>query len=149
MDYLEQEKEQIIEKLLSENKVKPGQSIDYTYFLELYEPYRDGMSEQDFAGILGISNASYTHIKNKETRARVLKDRLVKLSEEKKKEIIEQLISRNKIKPGQLIDYEEFLKLYESYKELMSEHDFAEILGISYGNYNNIKKRNKGKSIKR
>ena len=47
-----------------------------------------------------------------------------------------------KVQIGQLINYDEFLELYEPYKRKLSEIDFAGILGISYGNYMNIKNKN-------
>ena len=37
------------------------------------------------------------------------------------------------------IDYNEFLRLYEPYKEKFKESEFANILGISYSNLRNIK----------
>ena len=64
MDYIEQEKEKIIEELLKSRKVKAGQSINYAYFKDLYEPYQEKMREIDFAEILGISYSNYGHIKN-------------------------------------------------------------------------------------
>ena len=139
MDYINQEKESIIEELLNSGKVKSGQSISYEYFKELYEQYKEKMAEVDFATILGITYSNYINMKNGGTRAKVLKDRKEELDEEKKKEIIEELLNGGKIKPGQSIDYEYFKELYESYKEKMTEVEFASLLGINYGNYTNIK----------
>ena len=39
------------------------------------------------------------------------------------------------------IDYNEFLRLYEPYKAKLKESEFANILGISYSNWQNIKYR--------
>ena len=41
------------------------------------------------------------------------------------------------------IDYKEFLRIYEPYKEKFKESEFANILGISYRNWQYIK--NKGR----
>ena len=49
-------------------------------------------------------------------------------------------------KPGSLINYAEFLRLYSAYRTEMSETEFAEIIGISYANKNNMK--NKGTNAK-
>ena len=73
MNYIKEEKEKILQELLSSNKIKPEQLIDYKYFLELYETYKDKMSEIEFAKILGISYINYKNIKNKGQRAKVLK----------------------------------------------------------------------------
>ena len=40
---------------------------------------------------------------------------------------------------NKLIYYEEFLELYKPYKDEMTEKEFAKILGIFYGNHNNMK----------
>lgn len=60
--------EEIIKELLQSNKLKRKQSIDYTYFLELYGPYKDMMSEKEFADILGISKHMYYSIKDKRNK---------------------------------------------------------------------------------
>ena len=63
---------------------------------------------------------------------------------------IEQMIMDKLIQQGyakRKIDYQEFLKLYEPYKTEMQESDFANIIGIKYGNYMNM--RRKGKNKKR
>ena len=54
-----------------------------------------------------------------------------------KEEIIKELIESKKIREGQSINYEEFLSLYEPYKDKISEIEFADILGIKYSNYKN------------
>ena len=60
--------------------------------------------------------------------------------EERYKEIREQLIAQGYA--NKHITYSEFLALYELYKEEISEKEFANVLGISYGNWQNIKHRN-------
>ena len=54
-------------------KVQVEQLITYQEFLELYEPYKEEISEIEFAEILGISYGNYLTIKNKETRAKIFK----------------------------------------------------------------------------
>ena len=49
----------------------------------------------------------------------------------KKKRIIEELLKGGLIKPGQLIDYEQFSNLHELYKYLMNEKEFAVALEIT------------------
>ena len=60
--------------------------------------------------------------------------------EERYNEIRKKLIAQGYA--NKRITYKEFLSLYESYKEEMSEKEFASILGISYGNLQNIKYKN-------
>ncbi|MBQ3145467.1 MAG: hypothetical protein IJB90_02685, partial [Clostridia bacterium] len=135
----EEEKQEIIEELLNSGKVKPGQSINYEYFKELYEPHKEQMAELEFAELLGISYRNYMNIKHRGIKTKVLRERIEKISEEEKQEIIEELLDRGKVKPGQSINYESFKELYEPYKEKMTEVEFAELLGISYSSYTTIK----------
>ena len=145
-----EEKELIIQELVSAGKVKIGQSIDYEYFKLIYKPYRDKISEKDFAKILGIKNDNFKNIKSRKGRkAKILKESKSPISEEEKELIIEELLREGKIKPGQLINYEEFKKIYDTYRDKLSEQDFAEILEINITTYRNIKSRRiKNKSIK-
>ena len=150
MSYIAQERDEIIKELLDTKKVRAGQSINYAQFLELYEPYKDIISQQEFAEMLGIRYGNYMHIKHKGTKARILKERKEKISEEKREEIIEELLSTKRVRVGQFIDYSQLLELYEPYTDIMSEQELAGILGIKYDNYKSIKnKRNKNKNIKR
>ena len=137
--------------MLSTKRVRVGQSIDYSQLLELYEPYKEKLNEQDFAEILGISYNNYmTNMKSKGQKARILKERKEKISEEEKEEIIEKLLSTKKVRVGQSISYAQLLELYKPYKEKLNEQDFAGILGISYSKYMSMKnKRNNNKNIKR
>ena len=115
--------------------------IDYTEFLKLYEPYRRKVKESEFASILGISYGNWQNIKHRKQKAVILKKE-DKTDEEKKKlekEIVSELIERGYQNKG--IDYAEFLKLYEPYRIKVKESEFASILGISYGNWQNIKHR--------
>ena len=61
---------------------------------------------------------------------------------------------RNELKKqgyeNKYIDYEEFLELYEPYKTEISERNFADILGISYANWQAIKhKKGRTKILKK
>ena len=116
-----------------------NKSIDYQEFLQLYKLYENEMEEKEFAEILGIAYGNYMAIKNKGTRAKVLKEES-KIQEERKEEIRNNLRKKGYISKS--IDYQEFLKLYKLYEDEMEEKEFAEILGIAYGNYMSIK--NKG-----
>lgn len=54
-----------------------------------------------------------------------------------KEDIIEKL--KKEAYVNKLIDYEEFKKIYEKYKNYYSEKEFAQILGIGYNHYHNLK----------
>lgn len=145
MDFIK-EKEQIIKEILKNKKVKPGDSIDYAQFLELYVPYQNRMTEIKFAEILEIKYDSYWKIKNiKGRKAKILKS--MQVTKEEKQEIVEKIIEKirsGKIKLGDSINYVQFLELYNPYMDIMNEIKFAEILEVNKGNYQAMKnKRNK------
>lgn len=71
MNYIEREKEKIIEELIKENKIRPGQLIDYKYFKEIYEPYKEKMDEKTFAELLGITYPNYMNMKHNGRRVKV------------------------------------------------------------------------------
>ena len=120
-----------------------NKKIDYKDFLSLYEPYKEKFKEDEFASIIGISYANLYNIKNKKQRAKILKQ---EKSEEEQKELeeLKKFIVSDLRKRGytnKKIDYKEFLSLYEPYKEKFKEDEFANIIGISYKNWQSIKNR--------
>lgn len=128
-----------------------GKFINYKEFKEIYMLYgqKSGLGERDFAHIvLRIKTYIYKYIKNNENaRTRILKEE--KLPEEDIKEIINN-VKEDGHSIGQLIDYEEFQKLYEKHSDGLNEKDFAvQILNISEGSYLNLKNgKNKVRILK-
>ena len=142
-DKTDEDREKLEQEIVSEliERGYQNKRIDYTEFLKLYEPYRRKLKESEFASILGISYGNWQNIKHKNQKAIILKKD--KTDEEKKKleqEIVSELIERGY--QNKNIDYAEFLKLYEPYRRKLKESEFASILGISYGNWQNIKHKN-------
>ena len=114
-----------------------NRTIDYLEFKRLYRTYKEEMDEIQFAGILGISYANYMTIKNEKSGAIILKTDTIS------SDIIERLLEDSNIQSviGTGIDYSQFLELYMPYSKFMTEVQFAEAIGISYTNYNNLKRR--------
>ena len=153
-DLSEDEKKELeeLKKFIVSDLIQKGyrnKSIDYKEFLRLYEPYRDKLKESEFASVLGISYSSWQDIKSKGKKAIILKreksDSEKKELEELKKFIVSDLIKKDYA--NKLIYYNEFLRLYEPYKEKFRESEFANILGISYVNLQRIKKQGTKASI--
>lgn len=109
--------------------------ITYDEFLVLYKLYENHLTEQEFADILGMSFYGYKNLK-RGTKARILG--FQKVTEENKQKIAEKLVEQGYT--NKLITYQEFLELYNPYKDEMSDRQFAEILGISYNGLNNLRK---------
>ena len=131
----EERKKEIVENL--SNKGYRGKSISYEKFKELYEPYKKEMIEKEFAQILGVEYDNYMALKSGRQNARILKEKAKEVPEERKKEIVEELIDKGY--KEKLINYEKFKELYEPYKKEMIEKEFAQILGVEYGNYMSLK----------
>ena len=126
----QERKQEIKQELIEKGYTK--KKITYTEFLDIYVPYKDEMQEREFATVLGISYAHFSNMKNKGSRAVILKEKKI-ITQEKKKEIIQYVIEWGYI--NQMITYLEFRELYQPYKTEMKEREFAEIIGISYGNF--------------
>ena len=61
-----------------------------------------------------------------------------------KEQLIKELSDRKLIKIGKSINYKRFEEIHSNGYSHISEYDFAEMLGINSGNFNNVK--NKGKN---
>lgn len=129
----EQRRQEVKEQIKAKGYI--GKFIDYIGFKELYKLYELEMSEQEFAGIIGITYSSYKSIKNQGKRAKLFKQETC--TEERKEEIVKEL--QKKGYEEKLIDYTEFKQFYDLYKTEMSEQEFAETLQIKYANYMHIK----------
>lgn len=128
-------KEEIVKEL--KEKGYENESIYYKEFLSLYKPFSEEMPEKDFAYLLDITDSNYKNMKNKGTRATILKKEQEEITDERKEEIIEELI-KNGHKNG-LINYKQFLSLYKPYSKEMTKQEFANILGIPETNLSNMK----------
>ena len=128
---------------IREELIKQGYAnkhITYSEFLAIYEPYKEEMSEKEFIHVLGISYSNLQSIKHENKKAIILKKKLGK----KTFETFKKLIVSNLIQKGyrnKSIDYNEFLSLYEPYKEKLKESEFANILGMPYASWQNVKNK--------
>lgn len=136
---IENVEKMIIENL--QNKIYFNMSISYSEFLNLYNPYKEIVSEEEFAKILGISYDNLIIMKYRGTRSKIKTSLLEnKVSDERLSQIKETLKSQGL--ENATIDYDKFLQLYEQFKFEMSEPEFAQLIGISYTNWSNMKNAN-------
>ena len=139
MNNFEDLEKRIIKEL--SKKIYFNMSISYKEFLNLYEPYKSIIEEEEFAKILGITYDNWQSIKNRGTRTKIKATRLNKeISDMRINQIIGEI--RSKGFEDTVISYAEFLHLYEAYKTEMSEPDFAQVLGITYTNWSNMRHAN-------
>ena len=110
-------------------------------FDELFRPYSSKLTIEEFGQAVGLSSASYGNLKRH--RATILST--YRPTEERGEEVREELRNLG-YEDGTEITYPEFIDLFNKYQTEMVEIEFAEVLGITYGKYRNMKY--KGKSIK-
>ena len=139
MDYIKKRREEILNHLIENKIVEPGQAINSAFFKEIYFPYQEEISSEEFAKILEIENSSYRTILTQNQNVIILKSMIPKISDEEKEKIINDLIENNKIIPGKLINYKYFQEIYKPYSNLFSEVQFSKLLQIEYHNFTNLK----------
>lgn len=110
-------------------------------FDELFRPYSSKLTIEEFGQAVGLSSASYGNLKR--NRATILST--YRPTEERGEEVREELRNLG-YEDGTEITYPEFIDLFNKYQTEMVEIEFAEVLGITYGKYRDMKY--KGKSIK-
>ena len=135
----EEIRKEVVSKI--DKKGYSNKAITYQEFQELHQEYGKEMTEAQFAHLLGVTESSYKAAK-KGQRMRVLKGR--EISKERQEEIVRKL--KKKGYSNKLITYQQFQELYEEYGKEMTEVQFANLLGVTEGNYQTAK--NKGQRIR-
>lgn len=146
--------EMIIKALIEESIVIPGDKINYSKFLQIYEEARKKhpsisyWSQYAVAKLLGIRKSTFSKFKVEPVNLYILKNYMTKskksyvVSDEERKSIIENLISTRNAKPYEFCNYQRFLELYQGYENI-PEYKFANILDMSDTSFNQIKNHNK------
>ena len=133
-EIIEKEKNEIIATLKKQGNA--NRMINYSQFLILYAQYKQIMSEEEFANIIGINHEALRNMRRKGTRTLILKQQAsAKMNDEIRNKLLQEGYANKKI------DYQEFLELYEQYKNNITEKEFGYIIGMSYSKYKNIKNR--------
>lgn len=152
--------EEMIEKIIEEKLVVPGEKLNYSQFLERLElikknhPATRHFSEYAIAKLLGVSKSNLGSCKNNNTNIIILKKyvkrkKKYKVPEEERIQLVEELIKNRNARPYEYCDYERFLELYRGYEEKYTEKDFYEMLDLTYYDFYEIKKRKGKKRILR
>ena len=137
------EKDEILENIIKKYNLKKAQAIDYAFFNQMYQEYKDQMSDQEFAELLQISKVAYQNFKsdskkNPNRMIIILKDR--NLSEVEKQKNVLQLVQIYKLYKGQKIDYVFFTQMHEKVQAWLTEAELSNLFGISDTNLRNIRR---------
>lgn len=115
----------IREETIKEEKLHINEKINYTRFLEIYKKHARMMSEVDFAlEILDIPRTRYNELSKGKSESSILST--IEVPEEFYEEIKHKIKGREHVYREKPITYEEFLKLYKKYGDILNELDFAE-----------------------
>ena len=117
------------QEMIKKEKLHIHDVIDYQQFLELYNQYGQGLSEEEFGEIyLDLSRGDYYSLKK--NRCKILKNE--EIDDEYICFIKQYVIKRFGLSKGKTVSYEEIQQMYQSVSTKMSETIFAEkILDIS------------------
>lgn len=152
--------EEMVEKIIEEKLVTPGEKLNYTQFLERLElikkhhPATRHFSEYAIAKLLGVRKGNLGHCKRDNTNIIILKQYVKRkkkynIPEEERNQVVEELIKNKNARPYQYCDYERFLELYSGYEERYTEKTFYEMLDLTYRDFYQIKKQKGKKRILR
>ena len=130
-----EKRKQEIRQILTNSNQK---EIDYQNFLILFKPYMQEMTERMFAHeILGIPYRTFSNMNSKGKKAKIVIKNEGKLTDDLKDEIYCYIKEQGYA--GKRITYDEFLKLYEKYRNELSEREFANAIGISDASFEKMK----------
>jgi len=140
-DFIIKQKSTIINDLINTRNALISEKINYKRFLELYQGY-EYINEIDFAKvILGINYSTFRSMKADGKNAIILKS-ITSLTDEQSIELFNFILNRFKLKEGDMITYELFLKIYNMFSSYFNEKDLAEIIGITEDKFLNLKYKN-------
>lgn len=140
--YINQQKQFIINDIITNKNAYANEKINYIRFCELYQGY-EYIGEEVFANlILGIKYNNFISLKFENTNAIIL-NKAIRLTDKQSQEIYYNTLKTYNLKEGCLINYETFLSIYQTYSGYITERDFAEILGINENRFDALKFKKK------
>lgn len=138
--------EEVRNKIIKSENLIPGNKIDYKQLHRIYIKYSSIMKEVEFAvNILGLNKTRFYNVKsNKTDKAVILKDIL----DITIKQVREQLIEKEKIQPGDTINYERLTMLIEKYKGTIDATILVRnVLGLSADTFRRMRDKPNQKSM--
>lgn len=132
----------LLEKIIKRFDLYKKQQITYDEFLNMYNEYSDKLTEVEFSNLLGVKRKTFNDFKrklkeNKNKKLTILADRQLTVEEENKKII--ELVEKYNLYKGKKISYGFFKEMHEEVKTVLTEVEFANVLGISDSNLRHIR----------
>ena len=152
----------MVQILVAEGLLNPGDKIDYSQFLNLYtiatqtHPSLSHFSQYAFAKLLEIRKSTFSAFKAPDStiKLQILKSLAPKdkkwasiISDEERMIIVKDLITSKSAKPYEFCNYQRFKELHCGYEQY-SEYNFALILDVSKSSFSSIKKGKEARILK-
>lgn len=154
--------EKMVQILITEGLVNPGDKIDYSQFLNIYRiatqthPSLTHFTQYAFAKLLEIRKSTFSKFKasGSTIKLQILKSLAPKdkkwasiISDEERMNIVKSLIASKGAKSYEFCDYQRFKELHCGYEQY-SEYNFALILDVSKSSFSSMKKGKKARILK-
>ena len=126
----QEEKQEILENIISEFDLQKGQLISKDEFLKIYDKVKSKFTQYELAELLGVTKKNLNNIRNNGTSTPILKNR--KYYKDDKTVLLEIIEDYNLYREQKIYYNSEdlsFLQIYERYKSYFTEMEFALILG--------------------
>lgn len=154
--------EKMVQILIEEGLINPGDKIDYSQFLDSYtiatqtHPSLSHFTQYAFAKLLEIRKSTFSKLKapGSTIKLQILKSLAPKdkkwasiISDEERMLIVKDLIDSKGAKSYESCNYQRFKELHYGYEQY-SESDFALILDISKSSFSNMKRGKEARILK-
>lgn len=133
----------LVEEIIKRYDLYKGQETSYDEFLNMYNEYSNEFTEIEFANLLGIKKETFMTFKSaskkdNKRKIKILTDRHLTVEEENKK--ILELVEKYNLYKYRKISYSFLKEMHEEVKTVLTEIEFANLLGISASNLKESRK---------
>lgn len=154
--------EKMVQILIEEGLINPGDKIDYSQFLDIYtiatqtHPSLSNFTQYAFAKLLEIRKSTFSKFKapGSTIRLQILKSLAPKdkkwasiISDEDRMIIIKDIITSKGAKSYEFCNYQRFKELHCGYDQY-SEYNFALILDVSKSSFSSMKRGKEARILK-
>ena len=136
------EQDIVVEEIIKKFDLYKKQKITYDEFLNMYNEYSHKFTEIEFANLLDVKSKTFMSFKsilkiNKNKKLTILSHRHLTEKEQIKK--IVELVEKYNLHKDRKIRYVFLKEMHEELKNVLTEIEFANLLGISDENLRNIR----------
>lgn len=134
------EQNTLLEEIIKRYDLYKKQQITYDEFLNMYNEYNSKFTDTKFAELLGVKAKTFMDFKSRikeNKKLTILANR--NLTEKEKIMKIMELVEKYNLNKGKKISYAFLKEMWNEVKSVLTEIEFANLLGISDSNLRNIR----------